>query len=168
MTAYDPAAVVIMAYNPDWARLFEAERAWLAHAWGDAIEDVHHVGSTSVQGLAAKPVIDILVLLERHPLPPDAIAAAEARGYEYRAEQGIGGREYFSIKAALGYHIHAFRSGHREALAMLRFRDHLRAHPATRVAYEALKRELAERYPRDREAYTNGKEAFVRKVLART
>lgn len=158
------AAVEIAEYDPTWPSAFEAERGWLAAAWAAALGEIHHVGSTSVPGLAAKPKIDTLVLLDRVPLARPEIDAAIERGFEYRGEYGIAGREYFSRQAGPAVHIHAFARDHAEAVAMLRFRDYLRAHPEAAAEYEALKRRLARRHATDSAAYTEAKTAFVRGV----
>lgn len=116
-------------------------------------------------GLAAKPIIDILVLLDRLPLSREEIEAAVSRGYEYRGEQGIGGREYFSRRDAPAAHIHAFHRDHPEGRLMLAFRDYLGAHAEAAREYEALKRRLAVEYAGNRPGYTDAKEPFVRQML---
>jgi len=165
----ESGTVRIVPYDPAWPSLFAAEAARLraildAAALPLALE---HMGSTAVPGLAAKPVLDIL-----GGYPPGAhvgayVAALEAAGYVHRGEQGIPGREYFRRGSPRAYHLHlAVRDGAfwREHLA---FRDVLRARADVRDAYAALKRDLAGRHPRDREAYTEGKGDFVREVVAR-
>jgi GrpB-like predicted nucleotidyltransferase (UPF0157 family) len=158
-------AVILLPHDPSWAGLYAAEEAWLRREWAAAIAEVHHVGSTAIAGISAKPIVDILVLLTRPRLTEAEVQAAVDRGYEYRGEQGIAGREYFSRRSDPVCHIHAFERGHPEASHMLRFRDHLRANEAARLEYEALKQDLARRFPDDRVAYTNGKEAFVRRIV---
>ena len=87
--------VVIAEYDPEWPLLFIAERDRVLEIASEAIEQIEHVGSTSVPGLAAKPIIDVLGLLRR-PLSEAEIEAIAAPGYEYRGEQGAPGRQYFS------------------------------------------------------------------------
>ena len=160
--------VVVVPYDPAWPALFAAEAARIRSALGAALPAaIEHVGSTAVPGLAAKPVLDLLV-----GYPPGApvapyVAALVRAGYVHRGEQGIPGREFFRLGAVRTHHVHmAVQDGAfwREHLA---FRDALRAEPARRDAYAALKRELARRFPHDRERYTDGKTAFVREVVAR-
>ncbi|HEU4629768.1 MAG TPA: GrpB family protein [Gemmatimonadaceae bacterium] len=159
--------VRLAPHDPAWATLFAAEAARIGSALGTELPlDLEHVGSTAVPGLVAKPILDLL-----GGYPPGApvapyVAALVRAGYVHRGEQGIPGREYFRRGEPRAYHLHlVVRDGPlwREHLA---FRDALRADAALRDAYAALKLELARRHARDREAYTEGKGAFVREVVA--
>jgi GrpB-like predicted nucleotidyltransferase (UPF0157 family) len=148
--------------------LFEAEAQRLAlelESRGISLE-IEHTGSTSVPGLAAKPVLDILAgraaESDRNAVI-DAIAHAD---YSYRGEQGIPGRDFFRRGSPRQYHLHLTVVGSSFWNEQRAFRDHLRSHPEAARAYAELKQRLAERYPRDREAYTNGKTEFVRSCLA--
>ena len=126
---------------------------------------LEHTGSTAVPGLAAKPIIDILAGLESENARAAAIAALQRAGYSHRGEQGIPGRDFFRRGEPRQYHVHltlvgsAFWDDHRT------FRDWLRTHAAVAMEYAALKQQLAERHPADREAYIAGKTAFVERVL---
>ena len=160
--------VVVVPYDPAWPALFAAEAARIRDALGASLPAaVEHMGSTAVPGLAAKPVLDLLI-----GYPPDAavapyVAALVRAGYVHRGEQGIPGREYFRLGAPRTHHVHVAVQGGSFWQEHLAFRDALRAEPALRDAYAALKRELARRHPHDRERYTEGKTAFVREVVAR-
>ena len=155
--------------DPDegWARAYDAERDALAEALGPAAVAIHHVGSTSVPGLAAKPVVDVLVEASDLPAVDAAASRLEALGYEARGEYGIPGRRYFSRPAGSGpaVHVHAFRKGDPHVERHLRFRDYLRAHPVEAARYGALKRELAAAHARDRASYQAGKADFIRRVV---
>jgi GrpB-like predicted nucleotidyltransferase (UPF0157 family) len=105
------------------------------------------------------------VILRDHRLSRHEIEAAEARGYEYRGEQGIERREYFSRRTPPPAHIHALPADHPEGRMMLLFRDYLRAHPDVARGYEVLKRRLAVEFAGDRPAYTDAKAAFVAEVI---
>ncbi|MGH2583641.1 MAG: GrpB family protein [Dehalococcoidia bacterium] len=153
-------------YDPSWPRWFERERERLVGALGDVAVTIEHVGSTAVPGLAAKRVLDILMTAEPFPLPEPAIAAIEALGYRYRGENGIPGRQYFRT-VPHARHLHVYAPGHPDVERTLLFRDYLRTHPEAAREYEALKRTLAERYPLDRGAYTEGKRAFVAAIVER-
>jgi GrpB-like predicted nucleotidyltransferase (UPF0157 family) len=164
----ESGVVRVVPYDPAWPALFAAESARLRAALGPGLPlAVEHVGSTAVPGLAAKPILDLA-----GGVPPGAavapyVAALVRAGWVHRGEQGIPGREFFRRGEPRAYHLHlSARDGAfwREHLA---FRDALRASDALRDAYAALKRDLAERFPRDREAYIEGKGAFVRDVVAR-
>ena len=165
-----PSGVVIVAqYDPRWAELYAAESARIAAVLAErnAAIVLHHTGSTSVPGLSAKAIIDILAERAKAFSRDDAIAAIQAAGYEYRGEQDIPGRDFFRRGNPRQYHLHLVEAGSPFAREHLTFRDHLRAHPDDSAAYTSLKTELARRFPRDREAYTEGKTQFVNAILAK-
>ncbi len=158
--------VRVVPYDPEWPRLFKAEAQRLRAALAPLVILLEHTGSTSVPGLAAKPVLDILAgVTEGTPLDP-YIAGLVAAGYVHRGEQGIPGREFFRRGDPRAYHIHLTRvdSGFwREHLA---FRDYLRAHADARDEYARLKYALAAQFPDDRGAYIDRKAPFIGRVLA--
>ena len=125
---------------------------------------VEHVGSTSVPGLASKPVLDIVASVEHFPLGDEARAALASLGYEYRGEAGIAGRQFFRTNPRTR-HLHVYGLGHAEFERHMRFRSYLRAHPIAARRYETLKLELAKRFPHDRQAYTSGKDDLIRELL---
>ena len=161
--------VEVVDWDERWARAYEAEREALAEALGPAALAIHHIGSTSVPGLAAKPVVDVLVEASGLAAVDAAAPRVEALGYEARGEYGMPGRRYFSRPAGNGpaAHVHAFRSGDPRVERHLRFRDYLRAHPAEAARYAALKRELAAAHARDRDGYQAGKADFIGRALDR-
>ena len=139
-----PARVV--EYDPGWPAAFEAERADLARAFGETAVEIEHVGSTAVPGLAAKPVLDVLVGLRSLELPEERIAAVERLGYEYVGEYGLPGRLFFRKGGARRtHHVHAVEHGGDHWHRHLAFRDFLRAHPAEAERYAAEKRRAAAR-----------------------
>jgi GrpB-like predicted nucleotidyltransferase (UPF0157 family) len=157
--------VRVVPPDPTWPAAYAAEAARLAAALGDVVVRLHHVGSTSVPGLAAKPIVD--VLLEAADLDTlDARAPAlGALGYEALGEFGIPGRRYFRRDDAAGvrtHQVHAFAAGSPQVDRHLAFRDHLIAHPDVARAYGELKAALAARHPDDLGAYMDGKDAFVK------
>ena len=164
-----PGTVRVVEYDPRWPALFDAEAARLAQALGAGLPlALEHMGSTSVPGLAAKPILDILAgYAPGAASVDDYVRALVAAGYTHRGEQGIPGREFFRRGDPRSYHLHLAVRGGAFWTSQLAFRDRLRADPALRDAYAELKRELAARFPRDREAYIDGKTAFVLEVLAR-
>jgi GrpB-like predicted nucleotidyltransferase (UPF0157 family) len=163
-------AIKLEAHNPQWAKDFELERARflavLGHVTqGGILEQVHHVGSTSVSGLKAKPVIDMLLEVYPLPKPEMGIPALEELGYEYRGEAGIAGRLFFRSNPRTR-HVHVVEAGTNEFTRdHLLFRDYLRADSSVRARYENLKLELAQKYPFDREAYLKGKTELIRELL---
>lgn len=156
--------IVIADYDVAWPARFEAEKARILGAIGTWAVAVEHIGSTAVPGLAAKPIIDIMVGVASLDCAAQCIAPLQALGYEYvpEFEADIPERRYFRRKSASeAYHLHlvAVTSGFWER--HLLFRDYLRTHPGAARAYENLKRELAARFGSDREAYTDAKTTFI-------
>ena len=112
---------------------------------------IHHIGSTAIPGIYAKPVIDMLAVVSDIAAVDSYAAAMEALGYEAMGEFGIPGRRYFRRDDANGvrtHQVHAFASGSRDVERHLAFRDFMRAHPDLAREYGELKRALAERFPR--------------------
>jgi GrpB-like predicted nucleotidyltransferase (UPF0157 family) len=157
--------LVIAEYDPGWPGKYELERQAIVRAMGPYIAHIEHIGSTSIPGLGAKPIIDIGIDLNAYPLPAEAIAAMEALGYDHMGENGIAGRHYFRKGNPRSYQVHSYSPGNPEWEAHILFRDYLRAHPDAVRQYEQLKRELAARHT-DGNAYAADKTDFVRKTLA--
>lgn len=152
----------IVPYDHRWPALFEAERAALCEALGDVAGTIHHIGSTSVPGLAAKPVIDILLEVDALDALDRKAPAFEALGYEVMGEFGIPGRRYFRKGGSnRTHHIHAFRRGDANVLRHLAFRDYLAHFPEVRREYGALKARLASQFPADIGGYGDGKAPFI-------
>jgi len=147
---------VIVAYDPQWPETFAAQAAVLREAVNDAVSDVQHVGSTSVPGLSAEPVIDILLSLKR-PLEDEEIAKIVDLGFEYRGDAGIAGGFYFVRQDAT---IYAFTAVHPANHAMRHFRDHLIAKPEELAEFDVKKRHL-ESLRSDAAAYTRARDALL-------
>ncbi len=161
--------VILRPYDERWAKLFELERVYLQTALGDDVLAIEHIGSTSVPRLTAKPILDIGVSVESFEAAFALVPRLEELGYTFRGEQGIPRRHYFVRGSDQNrtHHLHMLEHANPEWRDLLGFRDRLRAQPETVRAYEALKRRLAEQYPNDRVAYTDGKYEFIRTVLGR-
>jgi len=125
---------------------------------------VHHIGSTSVPGLLAKPIIDLMPGLRSFEAGLEIVEAMSALGFEARAEFGIPRRHYFDREDV---HVHAFVPGEGQWQAHLDFRDYLRAHEDARTEYAALKRDLQQRFRFEREQYADAKSDFVASILRR-
>lgn len=165
--------VSIVPYDPAWPRMFEEEKKHLRDCLPqDLIRRIEHFGSTAIPGLAAKPIVDLLVEVDsleetKARIVPDL----EAQGYDYfwRATHGEDGPPFYAwfIKrnsaGVRSHHIHMVESDF-EHWDRLLFRDYLIADPETAKEYETLKYALARDYPNDRVAYTNGKTEFVVRV----
>jgi len=160
--------VVIDAYDLSWPEIFVGEAQAIRQALGDVLVGVEHVGSTVIPGLAAKPVIDIVVSVTSLAAGTAAVPALEALGYDCRGENGIPGRLFFRkgmIEFRRTHHLHLVEAGHEQWKSMLAFRDYLRSHPGDAQRYEALKRALAEQFRDNRAAYSKGKTRFVQAIL---
>lgn len=159
--------VRVVPYCDDWPALYAAEEARLvASLESEGVTLVlEHSGSTSVPGLGAKPIIDILAGDTSDEMRRAAIVALQQAGYDHRGESGIPGRDFFRRGDPRQYHLHLTRFGSAFWNDHRMFRDWLRSHPATAAEYMALKLALAARYATDREAYIEGKTEFVHHVL---
>ena len=165
----DHEPVRIAEYDPGWPAKFERERVALEQVLGPATTGgIHHVGSTAVPGLAAKPIIDIMVGVGDLAAARSFIEPLKALDYMY-APYREDEMAWFCKPhpARRTHHLHLVPTGSPRYLAVLAFRDHLRAHPDVAAEYLALKRRLAAEFEHDREAYTEGKEEFVRRIVDR-
>lgn len=157
--------IVVVPYDPAWPVLFEEEAFLLAPVLGSNLLTLHHIGSTSVPGLAAKPTLDLLGEVANLNLVAEAEKALETLGYEARGAFGIEGRAFF-VKGAPDptHHLHVFQSGHPEILRHLAFREYLTARPALAAQYAKLKSDLAKAHRHDITGYQAGKSAWIRRV----
>lgn len=160
--------VEVTPYDPQWSARFAAEAAAVQAALGDTVIRIEHVGSTSVPGLAAKPIIDMMPLVRDVRDVGKRIPAMAASGYIPRGEFGLPGRRYFVKGPAHArlVHCHIYAADHPEVERHLAFRDYLRTHPAARDAYAALKIELAQQHPTDIVAYMDGKDGLIKQLEA--
>ncbi len=155
-------AIVIADPDPAWPRRFEVERDRIAAALGDRAERIEHIGSTAVPGLAAKPIVDVLVAVVR--LDERDVGPLERAGYVLRVREP----EHLMFRTpALDVHVHLWPAGSPEVARHLAFRDRLRAVPGDRAAYERLKRALAAREWEDMNHYAEAKGALIGEILAR-
>lgn len=162
--------VYLLPHDPHWADEFAREAALVAGALGPALVAIHHIGSTAVPGLAAKPIIDMLAVTDDLVAVDACAAMLEKLGYEAMGEFGLPARRYFRKNNPAGertHQIHAFEVGSPQIVRHLAFRDYLRVHPDAAEEYERLKRALAAVYLDDLGAYTDGKDAFIRNVEER-
>ena len=162
-----PAEVV--EYDPQWALWFEEIRAGLTPYLADVPHRIEHVGSTAVPGLAAKPIIDLDVVVPSPDLVRAAVAGLVAAGYQHEGDLGITGREAFALPpgATHYHHLYVVVEGNKAHQDHVVLRDHLRADAADRERYAARKRELAHLLTTDRSAYVDGKAALVEDLLAK-
>lgn len=170
--ALDPALpgvphreVWLAEWTPRWAALFVEEAERLASALGPLAVAIEHYGSTSVPGLRAKPILDILVGAAGALAPRPFVSALAPLGYEYAPRAGVAHHLVFGKGIARTHLVHVVRHGGPEWRRALRFRDALRTDPGLAAAYAALKERLAARYRTDRAGYTDGKDNFIRQAL---
>lgn len=154
-------------YNPEWPVLFEREATRIRAALGDRVVLLEHVGSTSVPGLAAKPRIDILLIVPNSADEPSYVPALEAVGYVLRIREP----DWYEHRVFKGpdtdVNLHVFSPGSPEIERMLLFRDWMRNNPSDRQLYERTKRELARRKWKYTQNYADAKIEVVEEILAR-
>jgi GrpB-like predicted nucleotidyltransferase (UPF0157 family) len=160
---------VVVPYDARWPDQFESLRCRVDAALTAIAHETIHVGSTAVPGLAAKPIIDLDVVVPARSLVAPAVAALESAGWRHEGDLGVPGREAFEpVPGAAVYHhlylVVAGSTAHRDHLDL---RDYLRRHPAECERYAALKRELAALLATDRDAYLTGKADLVTELLKR-
>ena len=161
------APITLAEYDPDWPRLFAREADRIRAVLDETAVQVEHVGSTSVPGLAAKPIIDILLAVPDSADEPSYVPAMEKAGYVLRIREP----DWFEHRLFKGpdtnINLHVFSAGAAEIDRMLSFRDWLRATDADRDYYERVKRELAQRTWRHVQHYADAKTAVVREIVER-
>lgn len=171
-SAYTEDMVVIVDYDPAWPRLFEEERACIEPVIATFAQSIEHVGSTAVPGLCAKPIVDLMVTVERLNPPSHYAEALAIFGYVLRIDaanterHAFGKRDAQGKRPVPGYNLHVVQHEGVEHQRMTAFRDNLRTHPDAAGAYGDLKRRLAAEYGTNRDGYTAAKSAFVRSVEA--
>lgn len=162
--------IVVVEHDPAWRLAFEAEGKRIHRALGELVADLHHIGSTAIPGIFAKPIIDFLMVVTDIDELDERSSAMEGLGYEAKGEFGIPGRRYFRKNDAFGkrtHHVHAFEVGSPEIERHLAFRDYMIAHPEAAQMYSELKRRLAREYPDDIQGYMDGKDPFIKEHQAR-
>ncbi|MFJ4654839.1 GrpB family protein [Nocardia sp. NPDC088792] len=161
--------VEIAEYDPQWPLTFDEIAGELVTALGPLALRIEHVGSTAVPGLAAKPIIDIDVVIESWNHLPRVTDALRPLGYQHAGNQGIAQREAFTTPPdRRAHHLYVCATDSRELDRHLTFRNTLRNHPDTARTYAQLKKDNARRFGTDRVAYTEAKSAFVEDVLTRS
>ncbi len=165
MSELNARKIEVVDYDPSWPSKFKEEAIKIKEALGKNVVEIHHIGSTSIPGIKAKPVIDALVevadieMVDKHNV--DMIKL----GYEALGEHGIKERRYFRKGGNnRTHHIHVFQRGNSEILRHINFRDYMIAHPKDAKAYSELKERLAKEYTYDSLSYVAGKNDFVRDI----
>lgn len=156
----------VVPQDPAWAGIFEAEASRLSSVLGEEVLAIHHIGSTAIPGIKAKPVIDILIEVREIEKIDGFDRAMSRLGYEVRGEYGLPGRRYFTKNQGpiRTHNVHIYQRGNPEIERHLAFRDYMTSHPEDARAYSRLKEELASKFPTDIEGYMDGKDAFAREI----
>jgi GrpB-like predicted nucleotidyltransferase (UPF0157 family) len=172
-----PRPVVIVPYDPAWPLIFEGLRDVYASALGRLALAIEHVGSTAVPGLAAKPIIDVDVVIPSRDVLSEVIRRLATLGYRHQGDLGVPGREAFTREGVdevprdgtgrrwPAHHLYICASDGDELRRHLQFRDWLRTHPVSAAEYGRLKAHLAHIDREDREGYTEAKTAFINAAL---
>ena len=164
-----PIRVEMVPYSEAWPAWARREIESLIMALGDVLVTVHHMGSTAVPGLAAKPILDLMPVTADISLVDDALSGLERLGYRGWGELGIPGRRYFTKDDETGtrlVQLHCFQQGSPHVERHLAFRDYLRAHPGIASAYQDEKMRCAELHPLDSHAYSECKAEWILRVEA--
>jgi GrpB-like predicted nucleotidyltransferase (UPF0157 family) len=160
--------VKLVPHEKYWHNLFESEKCVLHALLQDYILDIQHVGSTAIDGIKAKPIIDIAVLIPDENDFNTIVEILENNGYEYKGDAGSSGGELIvkcSAPDVRTHHIHFVRQQDLQWKNYLYFRDVLNTNPALAIAYNELKEELEKKFMHNRQEYTRAKNEFISRVL---
>lgn len=158
--------VVLEPHREEWHQLFAAERDRILYAIGDHNLPVEHIGSTSICGIVAKPILDIMAGTPAYEPELPFVMELGNIGYEYKGENGVPERHFFGKGVPRTVHLNIVRYGGQFWQSHIAFRDYLKQNENAAREYARLKLSLSKQFPNDRESYTNGKLAFVERILA--
>ena len=161
--------VVVLPYDAQWRQDFLKIKDELIDALGQLAVSIEHVGSTSVQGLSAKPIIDVDVVIKDYSVLDRVIISLENIGYRYEGDLGIAGREAFKYDGKdhlRKHHLYVCPQDSAELHRHIAFRDYLRSHPEAAREYGRIKEEGARLYPFDIDGYIEYKSPFIEKIYA--
>ena len=162
-----PKHVVVLPYSETWPQNFILIRDELLEALGGLALRIEHVGSTSVPGLSAKPIIDIDAVIRDYSVFDEAVSGLGRIGYTHEGDLGIPGREAFGYEGKdhlQKHHLYVCPQDSRELKRHIAFRDYLRTHPEAVRAYSRIKEEGAALYPYDIDGYIAHKSPFIEKI----
>jgi len=159
---YKMRKVEVLPYDSIWPHLYLEEKKKTEAIFGNQLVSIHHIGSTAVPGLAAKPILDIMIVVAEIERVDEVNNSLMEIGYEAMGENGIKRRRYFQKGGDMHtHHLHVYAEGDMNITRHLAFRDYLRAFSGEAERYGHLKLELAKIYPSDIESYISGKDIFV-------
>ncbi len=160
-------SVVVLPYDARWEQAFARIKDEIQEALGPLALSIEHVGSTSVRGLSAKPIIDIDVVIRDASVLPAVIDRLRAAGYEHEGDLGIPGREAFRYDGKehlQKHHLYVCPQDSAELKRHVAFRNYLRSNPEAVIEYSRIKEEGAALYPKDIEKYIQHKSPFIEKI----
>ena len=161
--------VVVEPYSEAWASEFEKIKAELECALGELAIRIEHVGSTSVKGLSAKPIIDMDVVIENYSMFSEVIDRLQSIGYQHEGDLGIKGREAFKYNDKphlMQHHLYVCPKDSAELRRHITFRDYLRSHPEATAKYSKVKEEAAQLYPDNIDQYIEYKAPCIAEIYA--
>jgi len=155
--------VELVPHNPEWSQLADEEAKLILENLSIPVIGIYHIGSTSVPGIKAKPIIDFVMEVKDLEDMIQSITVLESLGYLSKGEYGIPGRQFFTkdTHGERSHHLHVFQTGHPDIERHLVFRDFLRANPEAAREYEKIKEKLAKRFPKASGSYTEAKSDFI-------
>lgn len=167
MIGLEKGIVKLAEYDENWQKIFEKEKSELRKILDNKTIEIQHIGSTSVPGNCAKPIIDILIGVNSMKTAYDCIKPLIKFGYEFKGEKGIPGGYFFSksIREIRTHHLHIIIHNSKSWVNHIIFRDFLIQNPGYRKKYCDLKKELAVKFKNDREVYTDAKSDFIDKIV---
>lgn len=154
-----------MPWTNEWITEFETEKQRIQDLIGPYVHRVHHIGSTAIEGLCAKPIIDIAIEIHDFSDGEKCAPALEKIGYSYGGTNVLPERHYFNKGEPRTHQIHMYETGNRFLAEQLRFRDYLRRNETQRKEYEQLKLALASSNLNDKHKYADEKTEFVKAIL---
>lgn len=163
--------IEVIPYNPKWPLQFEDEASKIQDALGDNFVNIHHIGSTAIPGLAAKPKIDIIAVVQH---PEKSVKQLQSIGYDFRGEYNIPLHYGFSKRGTASVNLQVYEENHPEIELNLTFRDYIRSHPKVRDEYSQLKFGLLEKetsFEKNNSMFTGynlGKNSFIHRILKKT
>jgi GrpB-like predicted nucleotidyltransferase (UPF0157 family) len=159
--------VEVVPHNLQWRSIFHTESQYITNALGENAIAIHHIGSTAIDTIYAKPIIDFLVEVKDINQVDDRNLEMQSLGYEVMGEFGIKDRRFFRKDNQAGirtHHIHTFEINSAQIIRHLAFRDYMCAHPDVAQKYSDLKRKLAAEYLNDIAGYQDGKDEFIKEI----
>ena len=157
--------IFLVHYDPKWKEMFASEKSNLEKSIGDKILSIHHIGSTAVHGLGGKPIIDIMVAVNKLEAGLDLIVGLEKLDYHYESNDSTEKRLFFRKGMPRTHHLHIVEKDSFVFQKHLVFRDYLRTHPNIAAEYFTIKQEMAEKFHDNRTKYVEGKRPFIDKIV---